>query len=74
MYFPGLRRFGFNVGTGNYDWWLLTVLPAVIAIAVIFFLMAVLLMPTAVEKRERLDQQFRQNRNVDTVYEGGGGR
>lgn len=49
-------------GKKEYDWWLLTVLPAVIAIAVVFGLMAFFLTPVAKENKSRLEEQSRQNR------------
>lgn len=60
MAFPFLRRF---VGTGKSqsDWWYFTILPAVIAIAVVFLLMAIFLTPVAKENKSRLEDRFRQN-------------
>lgn len=55
-------------GGKRSDWWYFTVLPAIIAIAVVFGLMAFFLTPVAEENKSRLEEQFRQNR-IQAVQE-----
>ena len=57
-----------SISPRRMDFWLLTFLPAIIAIAVVLTLMAVFLMPMAQENKVRLEERFRQNR-IEAVQE-----
>ena len=43
------------------DFWLLVVVPFIIALMIVFLVMAILLMPVAVEQKRWLEQQFQRN-------------
>lgn len=52
----------------SWDLVLLIVLPIIFALTVVFTIKAVLLTPVAIENKERLEQQFQQNRQ-EAIHE-----
>ena len=51
-----------SISLRRRDFWLLTFLPAIIAVFIIAMLMAIFLTPMAKENKVRLEEQFKQNR------------
>ncbi len=52
----------------SWDLVLLIALPIIFALTVVFTIKAVLLTPVAIENKERLEQQFQQNRQ-EAIHE-----